>query len=322
MGPGPRAANLLDMDTDATDPAPIVVGVERSERSRDGLALARTLARSVGSALILVSVYPVDAGSAGGPMGAYARALEEEADAALEWAARPLGGVLATPRTVACTSVARGLQQVAEAEGALAIVVGPSHHGALGRIVPGSVGERLLHGAPCPVAVAPRGHWGNPRNRIQRIGVGYVATQDGAVALDAAFALATRTGATVCVLSVVEPPAVTASIPMGWGYGDLADETRAAMTQALDAAVGDAGDRVTATGEVVEGYADDELARLSDDVDLLVCGSRGYGPVGSVLLGSVSAGVLRKSRCPVLVVPRGARDGFASLHAPAAGATP
>ena len=35
------------------------------------------------------------------------------------------------------------------------------------------------------------------------------------------------------------------------------------------------------------------------------------------MLGGVSTGVLRKARCPVLVVPRGARDGFAALRAPA-----
>jgi nucleotide-binding universal stress UspA family protein len=64
---------------------------------------------------------------------------------------------------------------------------------------------------------------------------------------------------------------------------------------------------------VVDGYADDELARLSDDVDLLVCGSRGHGPIGAAVLGSVSAGVMRKARCPVLVVPFGAHDGFAAL---------
>ena len=33
------------------------------------------------------------------------------------------------------------------------------------------------------------------------------------------------------------------------------------------------------------------------------------------MLGSVSAGVLRKARSPVLVIPRGARDGFAALAA-------
>lgn len=64
---------------------------------------------------------------------------------------------------------------------------------------------------------------------------------------------------------------------------------------------------VEASAQIVDGYADDELALLSDEVDLVVCGSRGYGPLNSVLLGSVSTGMLRKARCPVLVVPRGER---------------
>ena len=78
----------------------------------------------------------------------------------------------------------------------------------------------------------------------------------------------------------------------------------------------DVGAPVEISDEVVDGYADDELARLSGEVDLLVCGSPGHGPIGSVMLGSVSTGVLRKARCPILIVRRGARDGFAALRAP------
>jgi hypothetical protein len=37
---------------------------------------------------------------------------------------------------------------------------------------------------------------------------------------------------------------------------------------------------------------------------LLVLGSRGYGPVRRVLLGSVSGELVRGAACPVLVVPR------------------
>jgi nucleotide-binding universal stress UspA family protein len=39
-------------------------------------------------------------------------------------------------------------------------------------------------------------------------------------------------------------------------------------------------------------------------VDLLVLGSRGFGPVMRLLIGSVSSHVIRQASCPVLVVPR------------------
>ncbi len=75
------------------------------------------------------------------------------------------------------------------------------------------------------------------------------------------------------------------------------------------------------SGDVVDGYADDELARLSREVDLLICGSRGQGLIGSVTLGNASTGVMHKAHCPVLVVPRGARGGFAALRASAVSTT-
>jgi nucleotide-binding universal stress UspA family protein len=298
-------------------PGPIVVGVERSERSRDALALGRALARAAGTRLILVAVYAADARSAVIERGAYARALANEAESVLEWVTRPLAGVPAEARAVACTSVPRGLQEVAEAEDALAIVVGASHRGPLGRIVPGSVGERLLHGARCPVAVAPRGYWGEAYAGIKRIGVGYVGVPEAAQALGAAVGLATRTDATVRVLSVVEPTAASASLYFGSGSGELDASVRADLGRSMRRAIDRIAAPVEISGDVADGYADDELARLSREVDLLVCGSRGHGPAGSVMLGCVSTGVLRKAHCPVLVVPRGARDGFAALRAPA-----
>ena len=299
-----------------SSPGPIVVGVERSARSRDALALGRMLARAAGTRLLLVAVYPLDARSARMDRGAYATALAEEAEATLEWVGRPLSGVLATARAIPCTSVARGLQQLAEDEGALAIVVGPSHRGRLGRVVPGSVGERLLHGAPCPVAVAPLGYWGVAHAAIRQIGLAYVNTPEAAEALAAAVGLATRTGAAIRARSVVQPGPVVATGPFDWSYTELEETTRDAVVRSLHRAVDDLDAPVEISAEVVDGYADDELARLSDEVDLLICGSRGHGPVGRVVLSSVAAGVMRKARGPVLVVPRGAQDGFAALLAP------
>jgi nucleotide-binding universal stress UspA family protein len=39
-------------------------------------------------------------------------------------------------------------------------------------------------------------------------------------------------------------------------------------------------------------------------IDLMVLGSRGYGPVGRVLLGGVSTALVRMAPCSLLIVPR------------------
>ena len=293
-------------------PGPIMVGVERSERSRDALALARTLAHATGAELLLLTVYPVAGRSAVMPPAAHATELADEARATLDWVARTFSGVPARSRAVEAASVARGLHEVAQDERALAIVVGPSHRGSLGRVIPGSVGERLLEIATCPVAVAPSGYRSTARP-LRRIGVGFAATPEADEALNAAVGIAGRTGAAVQVLSVVEPPSAV-TLGYAWGYGELEETARGDLSASLAALVDDIGSLVEIDGTVVDGYADDELARLSAEVDLLICGSRRRGRLGRVMLGSVSAGVLRKARCPVLVVPRGAIDGFADLQ--------
>ena len=58
--------------------------------------------------------------------------------------------------------------------------------------------------------------------------------------------------------------------------------------------------------QLIHGEPAEALAEASGDLDLLVLGSRGYGPLKGTLLGSVSARVMAKAACPVMVVPRGA----------------
>ena len=48
------------------------------------------------------------------------------------------------------------------------------------------------------------------------------------------------------------------------------------------------------------------LVDASRELDVLILGSRAYGPLRYVLLGSVSAEVMRAAHCPVLVLPRAA----------------
>ena len=58
--------------------------------------------------------------------------------------------------------------------------------------------------------------------------------------------------------------------------------------------------------DVVLGATGRRLARrhAASDADLLVCGSRGYGPLAAVALGGVSSVLWNEASCPVLVLPR------------------
>jgi nucleotide-binding universal stress UspA family protein len=68
----------------------------------------------------------------------------------------------------------------------------------------------------------------------------------------------------------------------------------------------------SATGEVLDGDPASALASASSDLELLVCGSRGYGPIRTLLLGGTSHALVRRAGCPVLVVPRGTEDRLAT----------
>ena len=58
--------------------------------------------------------------------------------------------------------------------------------------------------------------------------------------------------------------------------------------------------------------ARDELVALSEHVDLLVLGSRGYGPVRRIVLGGSADRIVHAAACPVVVVPRGAHEEHAA----------
>jgi len=70
---------------------------------------------------------------------------------------------------------------------------------------------------------------------------------------------------------------------------------------------------VRATTELLVGDPANEIVAYADsvDADVIVVGSRGHGTLAGTFLGSVSRGVLREARRPVLVVPGGARDARA-----------
>jgi nucleotide-binding universal stress UspA family protein len=54
----------------------------------------------------------------------------------------------------------------------------------------------------------------------------------------------------------------------------------------------------------LEGTPGEALAEESSELDLLVTGSRGYGPRAAVLLGTTTHSLMRTAACPGLIAPR------------------
>jgi nucleotide-binding universal stress UspA family protein len=280
----------------------ILVGVNGGSEQTDALALAARLARVEGGRLILAHVYPwsrlaerVDP--------EYEAALRAAAGALLETAREQLG-VPCETRLLAGVSAPRALQDLARDERADLLIVGSFHGGRLRRAALGGVGERLLSGAPCPVAVAPRGYDATP-GPLQDIAVAYDGGAEANAALEWAGRLAERSGASLTVLRAFDAVPV-ATYP---GLGVLPDdEITLALREEAERSVGDALQRLPAdvrgSGRVVEGPVGQALAEAAGDSDLLVAGGRGYGPVGALLLGSVSRTLIHEAACPAVVLPR------------------
>ena len=221
--------------------------------------------------------------------------LEGERDAA---------GVQAELVTVECTTPGAGLHRQAEAQGADLIVVGSSSRGLIGRATLGDDTRGALNGAPCAVAIGARGYAEQP-SPFAKVGVAYNGSPESEAALAMAREVASPSRAEVIALEVVSIPsyAFTGLVPPA--YGDT-----------VELMVKEAGERVAALegvhGRAVYGLAGEELAAFGDEVDLLVVGSRGYGPLKRLVLGSTSDYLERHARCSLLVLPRGASGAAAA----------
>jgi nucleotide-binding universal stress UspA family protein len=157
--------------------------------------------------------------------------------------------------------------------------------------------------------VAPRGLHTDPRP-LRRIGVGYDDTPESKAALALAASIAAGAGAELQALAVVDdrPPA------LGWSslsslFGTTWDDvTRNEMERIREHAVA-AGQLTETQPDVVvaRGRPADALLELSETVDLLVIGSRRWGPTARLLLGSTGEAVMHDAACAVLAVPRPAR---------------
>ena len=279
-----------------------------TERGADAVALARVLARPSGMPVRMVHVCRPRA-----PWHTLAAPEEDPTRVerarvlAVEERLRRPGDPL--PLNLTAASVAHGLHDVAEREPAAVVVIASSPGGDPERTHPGTTAQRLLTGSPSPVAVAPEGYAARGVQDIRVVGVAVDADPESREAVRQAIDLARSFGARVRVLTAVDPAAETEAIAVP----ALAGDVREAVLERADALLRDVRsgmpqDVGVETTVCVGDPGPAIVAACNDDVDLLVCGSRGYGPRRAVLLGTVAGYLVTHARCPVLVVPRAAAE--------------
>lgn len=277
----------------------LLVGLDDRDGGRDALELARVLSYEGDASALVASVL------FSGPLPLEFAILPEqeahEAEPLFEAATEKLAGVDLTTEAYGGGSPAGILTSLAERGEFDAIVVGSPHRGPIGRVMIGSVANSLLNGSPTDVAVAPKGYAEEEHRAPRVIAVGYDGTPESKRALRHAEALARRFGARLDLITVVMPPVAVPVMTTGVYAGQSPPEPERVIDEGL--ALVEAG--LSADARRLDGDPALELVRASEgDVDLLVVGSRGYGPMSRVLLGSVSRPVASKAACPVVVVRR------------------
>ncbi|TVR29747.1 MAG: universal stress protein [Nitriliruptor sp.] len=281
----------------------MLVGIDGSPDSRAALRWAATVARARGLPLhaLWSWEYPSDAVVSVGPLELgdpeeVTRAVEAEMRAVVE---AELGEAAADVTLQVGRGPAAAALLRAARNGTVMIVVGSRGLGGFKGLLLGSVSRQLCEHAPCPVTVLRRGAV-TQLERLNRIVVGIDGSEESLRALRAGQDLATRVGAELIVANVVVP-GPTAEYPVMVPELDEA----AAREQVEQWCRTLAADRPLPEIEMRAGDARNELLQVVRDrsADLLVVGSRGHGPVGRLLLGSVATWLVGHSDVPVTVVP-------------------
>jgi len=283
----------------------VIVGVDGSNASRDALTLGQMLAGPRGR-LVVVHAHPYGSLSSLMGPGEFEALLRETAESIFAHARQALDDATDRElRLVEQRSPADGLGSLAADLGAALIVVGSSGRSRLERVLAGSVAEDLLSGEPVPVAVAPRGFADGAQVVDATVGCAYDGSPESEVAVGLATELAQGLHARLRVISVHQRIAFGGQVSVSAvGYSSVNDAVREALRQRLSQATAAVPDDVRAEGRLLDGDPADALIGESEALDLLVAGSRGYGPVRAVLLGSVSRALVRDAACPVVVSPR------------------
>ncbi|MFQ6329079.1 universal stress protein [Nocardia sp. CWNU-33] len=286
----------------------LVVGYLATPSGADGVALAIRLARTLDAQLDICMVLPPDQVAAGAvPTGGYEDVLVEQAQQWLAEAAAAVPNDIVVETHISFDeSFAAGLIEQAEKLAASAIVIGAAGDGLIGRHSLGSVAGDLLHSAPVPLALAPRGTRHSTVDRVREVTCAIGDRPGADLLLDIAVRASRAAGTPLRLVSLV------ALDPM---HGSRrADDLPAAVRnraleharETLDSAKSELPEDFPATSSTTDGPTVEAAVNKLEwhDGDLIMVGSSRLAQPRRLFLGSTAAKMLRVLQVPMVVVPK------------------
>ncbi len=278
----------------------VLVAIDRETLGADAIALATRIAP--GARLSFAHVHN------GFPFGVDAanrQELDREASDELLAQAIEACGLEAERCQIDSFRIGAGLHRLIDETHPDLLVIGSTRTARVGRVLVTDELAQALNGAPCALAVAPLGY-SEDDVPLAEIGVAYDGAPESVAALVAGMEIAERAHARSVVFRVAPLPHGELRHGVWDTYAaairDRVAEVRVGIENELETlGVAQHGgiESQAACGETVE-----ELALFSSYVDLLLLGSRGYGPPGRLVYGATTARMLRNARTPLLLMPR------------------
>lgn len=287
----------------------IVVPTDFSETAETAIATACEVAAYYKSTVDIVNV--VDAmvyAYAGYPFASLSAELTTGAEEALRKLKLPASAKgLTVNRFVLSGTPATEINAHAERHKADLIAIGTRGHGAVARFFLGSVADKVLHSAQCPVLVtkAPKAkakHVKKKARAFTRILFPTDFSETAGKALQRAIALAEDFDAELFLLHVVDDTLISTHVPKERELilKELRSHALEEMKKGLPA---QHLQNFSTTGAVKRGEPGKAIAAYAEThaCDLIVMGSHGRTGVKRALLGSVADKVVRLSKCAVFI---------------------
>lgn len=296
----------------------ILCPVDFSDASAHAVEHATAVARWYGARLTVLHVYPSvgrpptlpvpDAGGAHAPTPAEIEAIRDRAASAVSADA----GVMVHVSVVPGQPVG-GIVEQARALPADLIVMGTHGAGGFERLILGSVTEKVLRKAPCPVLTVPPRAETTSTQPFKRVLCAIDFSECSEKALAYAASLAKESGATLTLLHVIEwpwhePPAPTLEgVPPAQAralmeYRTYLESSAASRIEAVAASVAPGGPAPEAAVRFGKPYVELLALAREQGADVIVIGVTGRSALDIGFFGSTTNQVVRRATCPVLTV--------------------